>query len=106
MASDPAPVIITIMGKEYRIACPPEERAGLEAAARHLDQKMREIRDRGRTAGGDNIAIMAALNITHELLQKSGEGPSEKHDNALGSRVRQMQNKIEAALTSARQLEI
>lgn len=106
MANEPTPVIVTILGKEYRIACPPEERAGLEASARHLDKKMREIRDRGRTAGGDNIAIMAALNITHELLQRDKEEHPEKYDNSVSGRVRQLQNKIEAALSSARQIEI
>lgn len=106
MASEPNPVIITILGKEYRIACPPEERAALEASARYLDKKMREIRDRGRTAGGDNIAIMAALNITHELLQKESQEPPEKYDNSLSGRVRQLQTKIEAALSNARQIEI
>jgi cell division protein ZapA len=106
MANEPNPVIITILGKEYRIACPPEERAGLEASARYLDKKMREIRDRGRTAGGDNIAIMAALNITHELLQKEAEEQPEKYDNSLSGRVKQLQNKIETALSSARQIEI
>ena len=106
MASEPSPVIITILGKEYRIACPAEERAGLEASARYLDKKMREIRDRGRTAGGDNIAIMAALNITHELLQKEAEEAPEKYDSSLSGRVKQLQNKIEAALSIARQIEI
>lgn len=106
MANEPNPVIITVLGKEYRIACPPEERAGLEASARYLDKKMREIRDRGRTAGGDNIAIMAALNITHELLQKEGEEAPEKFDKTLNGRVKHLQSKIEAALSSARQIEI
>jgi len=102
MASEPTPVTITILGKEYRISCPAEERAQLEASARYLDQKMREIRDRGRgriTASNDNIAIMAALNITHELLP-------EKYDSNLSSRVKQLQTKIETALSSARQIEI
>jgi len=106
MANEPTPVIITILGKEYRIACPPEERGGLEASARYLDKKMREIRDRGRTSGGDNIAIMAALNITHELLQNEKELFPKEYDNTLSGRVKQLQNKIEAALASARQIEI
>ena len=29
---------------------------------------MREIRDSGKVAGLERVAIMAALNITHELL--------------------------------------
>ncbi len=106
MASEPTPAIITILGKEYRISCPAEERPGLEASARYLDKKMREIRDRGRTAGGDNVAIMAALNIAHELLQKEGDAQPEKFDNTLNTRVKYLQNKIEVALAKARQIEI
>ncbi len=109
MASEPTPVTITILGKEYRISCPAEERAQLEASAQYLDKKMREIRDRGRgrsTASSDNIAIMAALNITHELLQKEGITVPERHDSNLSGRVKQLQNKIETALSSARQIEI
>lgn len=104
MPSEPSPVVVIILGKEYRVACPPEEREALLQSAAHLDEKMRDIRDRGRTAGSDNIAVMAALNITHELMQK--EGHVEKIDNSLSNRVKNLQNKIEAALSSARQIEI
>jgi len=101
--NEPDPVTVTILGKEYRVACPPDERAGLEASARHLDAKMREIRDRGRTTGSD-IAVVAALNITHELLQK--EDPDDSHEKVISNKIKSLQSKIEAALSSARQIEI
>ncbi|ALP51966.1 Z-ring-associated protein ZapA [Candidatus Tenderia electrophaga] len=104
MANEPKPVVLTILGKEYRVACPPEEREALLQSAAYLDEKMCEIRDRGRTTGSDNIAVMAALNITHELMQKQGQG--DKIDNTLSARVKNLQSKIEAALSSARQIEI
>ncbi len=104
MANEPSPVVVVILGKEYRIACPPEERESLLQSATHLDEKMREIRDRGRTTGSDNIAVMAALNITHELMQKQGN--AEKIDSGLSTRVKNLQNKIEAALSNTRQIEI
>ncbi|UAW98847.1 cell division protein ZapA [Halopseudomonas nanhaiensis] len=66
--SQPLTVILHILDKEYRISCPPEERNNLEQAARHLDDKMREIRNSGKVIGVDRIAVMAALNITHEML--------------------------------------
>lgn len=104
MAHEPKPVVVNILGKEYRVACPPEEREALLQSAAYLDEKMREIRDRGRTTGSDNIAVVAALNITHELMQKQGQ--AEKIDNSLSTRVKTLQSKIEAALSSARQIEI
>lgn len=59
---------VTIMGREFRVTCPDDERKGLLEAVAYLDKKMREIRDSGKIVGSERIAIMAALNITHELL--------------------------------------
>ena len=63
-------VTVHILDKEYCIASPQEERANLESAARYLDGKMREIRTSGKVIGADRVAVMAALNITHDLLHK------------------------------------
>ena len=106
MPSEATPVVVTILGKEYRIACPDDEKESLTASARYLDEKMREIRDRGRAggSGGDNVAIMAALNITHELLQD--DNPDKKLGSNLTNRIKTLQNKIEAALSNTRQIEI
>lgn len=68
--NQPNTVTVHILDKEYCIACPPEERANLESAARYLDGKMREIRSSGKVIGADRVAVMAALNITHDLLHK------------------------------------
>lgn len=66
---------IKILDRELRVACPEEERGELLDAVAYLDRKMREIRDAGKIASVERIAIMAALNITHELLSvKVGKG--------------------------------
>ena len=66
---------INIMGRESRVACPPEEREELLEAVAYLNNRMREIRDSGKVVGSERIAIMAALNITHELLtERTREG--------------------------------
>jgi len=59
---------VTILDREFRVACPEDERAELLEAVSYLDKKMREVRDTGKVATVERIAIMAALNITHELL--------------------------------------
>jgi len=59
---------VYIMGREFRVACPDDEQEELLAAVSYLDRKMREIRDSGKVIGVERIAIMAALNIAHELL--------------------------------------
>jgi cell division protein ZapA len=59
---------ISIMGREFRVACSEEEKQGLLAAVEYLDKKMCEIRDSGKVIGAERVAIMAALNIAHEFL--------------------------------------
>jgi len=97
-------ITIHILDKEYRIACQEDERHDLQRSADYLDKKMREIRDSGKIIGSDRIAIMAALNITHELLTQSTTEP--KIDNTIGTRIRSIQEKIDDALYRTRQLEI
>ncbi len=59
---------VTIMGRTYKVACSDEERNALLSAVAYLDRKMSEIKSAGRVASAERIAVMAALNIAHELL--------------------------------------
>ena len=75
MSADPKGLQISIMGREFRVACPENEQEGLLEAVEYLNKKMHEIRDNGKVVGLERIAIMAALNIAHELLSiKVGGG--------------------------------
>ena len=60
---------VTILGREFKVACRESERAELGEAVAFLDRRMRDIRDSGKVNGTDRIAVMAALNIAHELLR-------------------------------------
>jgi cell division protein ZapA len=60
---------VNIMGRSYKVTCPDEEREALLQAVSYLDQKMGEIKSGGRVASVERIAVMAALNIAHELLE-------------------------------------
>lgn len=96
MAESIEPVRVTILDKEYVVACPPEEKEGLLSSAHTLDRRMREIRDGGKVVGADRIAVMAALNLTHELLQTR----SEQADTArtVQDRIRSMEARIAQVL--------
>src|SRR5882762_5488098 len=105
---DQARVNVRIMEKEYVIACPYEERSALLDAAEYLNARMREVRDGGKVVGLDRIAVMVALNLTHELLQLKNR--DVKLDSDVGARVRGMRERVEAALAKrqpgkGRQLE-
>jgi cell division protein ZapA len=68
---------LSIMGRSYRVACKPEERADLIACARYVDQKMESIRAAGKVLGADRIAVMAALQLAQEMMAaKNSDGVS------------------------------
>lgn len=69
---------VHILGKDYQVACPPEERDALLAAAAELDRRMRDIRQQSSVIGVERIAIMAALNLAHELNQNKEAASSHE----------------------------
>ena len=98
-------VSINIMGKDYLVACSADEKRDLLRSADYLNRKMCEIRDSGKIIGTDRIAVMAALNITHELLNQDGGGEDDSQ-HAIRDRIMSLSNKIEDALYKSRQIEI
>jgi cell division protein ZapA len=67
---------VKILDKDYLVACPPDKQAELRESSHQLDSKMREIRASGKVYGTERIAVMAALNLTYELMQNSGSQAS------------------------------
>lgn len=93
---------VTILDREFRVACADEERAELLEAVAYLDKKMRDIRDLGKVATVERIAIMAALNIAHELLTtRLGTGFDL---GELKRRMAAMQTAIDATLAEQDEL--
>ena len=86
---------VSILGKDFMVACPEKERTALSAAASFLDNKMREIQDSGKVIGTERCAIMAALNITNDLLDlRSHDGMTPD----ISQKLRFLQTKIDAVL--------
>jgi len=95
------PVSVSILDRDFLIACTAEERPALLEAARYLDAKMREMRSAARSAGLDRIAILAALNISHELLN---ERQRESTDAAcLAEKLQALNTKLERAFAGSLQ---
>jgi cell division protein ZapA len=101
---DQARVSVRIMDKEYVVACPYDERSALLDAAEFLNARMREIKESGKVVGLDRIAVMAALNLAHELLK--GKDRESKLDSGVGHRVRALRERVEGALEKTQQLEL
>ena len=90
-------VFVKILDKEYQIACPPGEENALQKAARDLDKRMRSIRNSSSIIGLERIAIMTALNLSHELmLAREDATSSSTNDDSL----KRLSEKIETALIS------
>lgn len=93
---------VTIFGREYRVACAPDERDTLLACARVVDEKMAAIRAGGKTLGADRIAVLAALQLAQELSAvRSGDGVSA-HD--VKRRVRELHALADEALAPQEKL--
>lgn len=107
---------ITLLGKEYRVACPPAEQEALLAAVAYVDGKMHDIAEKTKSNIAERIAVMAALNIAHELLagrqERVGGDQSEVVESAaegldIGAvrrRISDMEAQLEAVLKPQEQL--
>ena len=104
MSNQPSAVEVKILDKEYQVNCPPSDQEALMKSARYLDESMRKIKDRGNIHGAEKIAVMAALNITHDMLRKNRLINETRHITA--QHVKGLEEKIDIALAISRQLEI
>jgi cell division protein ZapA len=101
--SDKAKAVdITILGRDYRVACTDDERESLLTAAAFLDRRMREIRDSAKVTGQEKIAVMAALNIAHELLNTKLPGGFDIGD--FKRRMQSMQTTLDTAMSQQEKL--
>lgn len=98
MSEPSEPVTVKILGKEYQIQCPLEERPDLFASATLLDERMRAIRHAGRVLGGERIAVMVALNLAHELLLTTKK--LKMLEVNVPDRLQEITRSVEKSLTS------
>ena len=102
--TDAQPINISILDKEYKVACPPGEQSALLESAKFLDSKMREVRDGGSIIGSERIAVITALNMANELLN-SGNLDKEI-GKQLPPRLRDLENRVARALDQVQQLDL
>ncbi|MDP2227685.1 MAG: cell division protein ZapA [Moraxellaceae bacterium] len=103
MSTETSTLEVFILDKSYRINCPENEQESLRASALFLDRKMREIRGSGKVVGLERIAVITALNISHELLSASRRMDEESDSKAeLGRLI----SKIEKTLDHYQNTEV
>jgi cell division protein ZapA len=102
--TDAQPINISILDKDYKVACPVGEQSALLESARFLDLKMREVRDSGSIMGSERIAVITALNMANDLLHTSAV--DKQIGPQLPPRLKDLESKISRVLEQSRQLEI
>ncbi len=104
---------ITLLGKEYRVACPPEEREALLVTVAYVDEKMHDIAEKTKSNMAERIAVMAALNIAHEHLSRTHQNSETQQISgaetgldfgAVKRRISDMEAKLEAVLAPQEKL--
>lgn len=93
-------VTVQILGKEYKLSCPADERDGLLQSAKLLDERMKGLKS-GGMIGLERIAVMAALNLGYELLQNKGKA---RHDSEATGRIDRLLSQAEEELQAIEQL--
>lgn len=111
MSAEPNYLDVKIMGREYRVACAPEERDALLSAVDLVDGKMREIAQRTKNTIAERVAVMAALNIAHEHLAGAAREPSMVREEAVDTsdakrRIGDMGARIDTVLAPQQPLDV
>ena len=100
MSQDMIGVNVQLIGHQYRFACPSDERDELLEAARNLDERMQEMRDQGgKSLSLEAMAVMAALNLSHDLLKQQRQAMASQA--AVQRQVRDLLQKLDAFLSEA-----
>jgi len=95
---------VKILGKQYRIKCPDKDIASLQHAADYVDEKMRALCEASKSWNLEQIAVITALNIAHQLLNLEEKQNLQLH--VINQRLCELQDKVEHALVKPTQLEL
>lgn len=104
MSTNTVNTTVELLGKPYTIRCPESEVASLQQAAKFLSEKMQEVRDSGKSINIERIAIITALNVSYQLLQKSNQ--SEGLVSKINNHLTQLQEKLDNALNKPLPMEL
>jgi cell division protein ZapA len=102
MAEGGKTVEVSLLGRTYRVACEDNEREALMQAVAYLDAKMNEIRKAGKVMGAERIAVMAALNVAHELLSVKLGGGFDM--GKVKRRISTIESRLDAAIAKQEKL--
>ena len=88
-------VKVLVMGKEFSVACAPEEKATLLAATRFLDEQIELVQSQGKIVGNERIAIMVAINLASELLEAK---KTQSSNEQMNTEIQMLSDKIDSVM--------
>ncbi|WP_119395962.1 cell division protein ZapA [Salinibius halmophilus] len=87
-------ITIRLLGREYRVSCPPGQESSLRRAAEEVERRMKALRNSTNMPGSERLAVLVALNLAHELQTVSNQPSGE-----LGQRVvQQLHERLDEVL--------
>lgn len=89
-------VAVSILDKVYKIKCPSSESYDLQLSAQYLDEQVRKLHRAANIINIENLVIVAALNITHELLALKNQKNQSIDD--ITRRIQELQQRIQESL--------
>lgn len=92
-------VTLHILDKDYVVACPESEQDDLLASAQYLNDKIQEVKEKGKISGAERLLVMTALNIVHELLQHKNAKSRYTSPNSVD--LQRLEQKLQAALDAS-----
>ncbi|MCP5158482.1 MAG: cell division protein ZapA [Gammaproteobacteria bacterium] len=96
MSQESHSVVVQLIGYEYRFACQSSEQDELLEAAHYLNERMEEIRSQGKHLSLEAIAVMTALNLSHDLLRQQRQAADA--EAIIGRQVRDLLQKVDMVL--------
>lgn len=89
---------IQVFGKTIKVACPANELDGLKAAAKDLDNRILDLKQKTKTLSSDQLIITVALNLSYELAKQRDAVINS--DDEFTTRLRNLQNVLNDALNN------
>lgn len=97
-------IAVSIMDRTYQIKCPPEEAAQLHESARYLSAEMRKINQSSQSTNTERLAIVAALNIAHELMTIRNQ--KNAYIDVVSEQIKSLQNRIQKFLGTREEVSV
>ncbi|MCW9714686.1 cell division protein ZapA [Avibacterium avium] len=96
MSSQNNSIELSVLGQILRLNCPEEQQDGLRQAARALDQRVSEMKERTGILQLDKVLSIVALNLSYELIQQ--EQKTQMIENAVSTQIQQLGSSLQTVL--------